>query len=83
MQIPILKRLAIVGYAKRTDWTPDEKIGWLLEKELLYRFKTDVFAFLKQTFPFATDAIRKSLIETALLGLPADMYASLEESRKD
>jgi hypothetical protein len=81
-RVPILRRLAIVGFAKRQDWSPDEKILWLLDKKLLYRFKTDVFGFLKHVFPSATEPVRRALVESALLGPPSDVYPSLEETQK-
>jgi SIR2-like domain/Domain of unknown function (DUF4020) len=80
---PILKRLAISGFEKRKDRLPDEKIGWLIENDLLYRFKTDVFGFLKQVFPTATEPVRKRLVEIALLGPPSDLYPSLDEKQRN
>ena len=66
--VPILRRLAIVGFARRTDWSCDQKLAWLVENDLIYQFKTDVFWFLQQVYPSATETARQSLLHSALGG---------------
>lgn len=77
-EVPILRRLAIVGFAKRTDWSFDEKLTWLVKNGLIYQFKADVFWFLQQVYPSATEAARQSFLDAALQGPSGKAFASLE-----
>src|SRR5260370_15575191 len=67
-KIPILRRLAIYGLTYRYDVPADEKLQWLIRNELLYRFKTDVFSFLKENYPKASDVVKREILEIAMLG---------------
>ncbi|MBA7637251.1 hypothetical protein ES703_44889 [subsurface metagenome] len=69
-QIPLLRRLAIHGVSEDTSRKPDEKISWLLNKGLLYRYgvKHEVFRLLKEAYPQANDDYRKRLLEQVELG---------------
>lgn len=75
--VPTLRRVAIFGFAKRNDRSPDEKLRWILENELLYEFKPDVFWFLQQSYPHASLQARQEIINRALLG---PKYEGVEES---
>ena len=79
---PILRRLAIYGYGKRMDISPDEKLHWIEKHKLLYSFKSDVFWLLEQSFPNASDNARKGIIEIALLGGDWSQYENVEEGTK-
>jgi hypothetical protein len=81
-EVPILRRLAIVGFAQRGDWSFDEKLAWLVEHGLIYQFKTDVFWFLQQVYPSATETARKSFLNSALVGPSGEAFASLEARSK-
>ena len=81
-EVPILRRLAIVGFAKRIDWSFEEKLAWLVRNGLIYRFKTDVFWFLKEVYPSAAEGARKSFVDSALVGTSDKAYASLDVQSK-
>jgi len=72
-----LRRVAIYGFAKRNDRSLDEKLRWILENELLYEFKPDVFWFLQQSYSQASVQARQEIIKRALLG---PKYEELDES---
>src|SRR5207247_1121470 len=63
--VPILQRLAVFSVAHGTQPTPDEKLGWLLQHNLIYRYKTDVFRFLELNYPKASDDLRQRVIDAA------------------
>jgi hypothetical protein len=65
-------------FAKRTDWSFDEKLTWLVKNGLIYQFKADVFWFLQQVYPPATEAARQSFLDAALQGPSGKAFASLE-----
>ena len=81
-ETPILRRLAIYGFGKRKDVSPDEKLDWIAKQKLLYSFKSDVFWLLEQSFPKASDNARKRIIEIALLGGDWSRYENVEEDTK-
>jgi hypothetical protein len=81
--VPILRRLAIYGFGKRTDVSPDEKLSWIEQNNLLYTFKADVFWLLEQSYPKASDGSRKRIIEKALLGSKWEGYEDIGERTKD
>ena len=80
--IPLLRRLAVHGYGRRTDVTPDEKLRWLLAHDLLYRFKTDVFEFLRRTYPLASETAKGEFHRIALQGPRGELHAHLEEKTR-
>jgi Domain of unknown function (DUF4020) len=81
--VPILQRLAIIGFAKRSDLSSDQKLQWLIENHLIHRFKTDVFWFIQESYPFASSDVRKSFIENALIQWRDEDCGSVsDDSRK-
>lgn len=80
--MPLLRRLAIYGFGKRTDISTDEKLGWIEQNELLYVFKTDIFWLLEQCYSKASPEARKRIIEKALLGSKWEGYENVEERTK-
>jgi hypothetical protein len=81
-KVPLLRRLAIYGFGKRNDISPDEKLYWIEKNNLLYFFKTDVFWLLQQTYPKASTNARERMIETALLGSKWELHENIEERTK-
>jgi hypothetical protein len=81
-EAPILRRLAVYGFGKRTDLSADEKLQWLLQNDLLYHFKTDVFEFLKRSYPLATDDAKCHLIERILKGPVGKIFEEVDEKTK-
>lgn len=63
-KVPLLKRLAIHGVGLDASMSSDDRIMWLLDKDLIYRseMKKEVFDVLKGSYPSASRKIRLSLI---------------------
>ncbi len=76
---PILRRLAVHGFSKRTDVTADDKLQWLLDNDLLYKFKTDVFLFLRLTYAGASDRVKRDLLDRAMQGPVGELLDGLED----
>jgi hypothetical protein len=72
----LLKRLAVYGVAKNTQWGADKKLSWLLDKKLLWSFalKHEVFLALKNCYPSASQELR-----VALLAQPDDAPGTEED----
>ena len=62
---PILKRVAIHGVAVDRTMASDEKIGWLLQRDLLFHpgAKPEAFDVLKDAYPSATFETRRKLFD--------------------
>jgi hypothetical protein len=67
-KVPILQRLAIFSISHTKARTPDEKLDWLLQNDLVYQHKTDVFRFLELNYPQASDQLRHRVVEAVLAG---------------
>lgn len=77
----LLRRLAIFGVAKSSHWSPDKKIGWVLENDLLYGYgyKHEVFLVLQSAYPDASEPSRIAILERAVKGFRAD----IDDNTKD
>lgn len=66
----LLRRLAIFGVAKSSHWSPDKKIEWVLENDLLYAYgyKHEVYLVLQSAYPNASERFRITLLERAAEG---------------
>jgi hypothetical protein len=66
----LLERLAIFGVAESDHWSPNEKLRWLLENNLLhtYGFKPEVFLVLQRAYAPASEPKRAAVLEGALKG---------------
>lgn len=69
--IPLLKRLAIHGIGADAFISGDERIKWLLKKDLIYRseVKKEVFDVLKNSYPTASQEVRHTLIDRIKEGI--------------
>jgi hypothetical protein len=68
----VLKRLAVLMVAESRSWSPDDRLSWLLAKNLLYAFgfKHEVFAILRDAYPSATVASQERLVKAIEEGRP-------------
>jgi len=78
-EIPMLQRLAVHGFAQQDNVSPDDKIRWLLTKQLLYRFKADVFWFLGKCYPLASGEAKRELLDCAQRGPMDDAITDSDE----
>ena len=64
-EVPLLRRLAVHGVYKREDLTADDKIDWLRThiNQIGLSVGAEVFQVLRQAYPEACPAHRRSLIE--------------------
>ena len=70
----LFRRLAIFGIAKSSHWSPDKKLEWVLENDLLYAYgyKHEVFLVLQSAYPDASEPSRIAILERAVEGFQAD-----------
>ncbi len=63
----LLKRLAVYGVAKNAHWSADKKLGWLLERNLLWAFgvKHEVFLLLEDCYAGASNELQTALLAQA------------------
>src|SRR5438046_3149136 len=79
--VPILQRLAVFGIAHATRPTADEKLRWLLQHNLIYQYKTDVFRFLELNYPNASDDLRRHVVDAASAGPTGKRFDGISEDR--
>jgi Domain of unknown function (DUF4020)/SIR2-like domain len=62
--VPVLRRLAVFGWAQRTDVVPDDKLKWLHRQGILFDFTTkhEVFRLIATALPGAGKRQRKALV---------------------
>lgn len=73
----LFRRLALHLVAQSSKMTPDEKIRWLLDRQLLYVLVTrhEAFQVLQKAVPDATPGARSALLRAVLAGAPANSDA--------
>ena len=66
----VLQRLAVFGVAQSAEWAADDKLGWLLERDLLYRvgLGREVSAILEGAFRDASPEVKDRVVGAALAG---------------
>jgi SIR2-like domain/Domain of unknown function (DUF4020) len=66
----VLRRLAIIGVAESSHWTPDQKLSWLLSENLLYMYGTkhEVFEVLKAAYASSSEPSKKAILEQVQRG---------------
>jgi hypothetical protein len=79
--VPLLKRLAVHGVAESSALSADEKLEWVLQKDLLYAYglKHEVFRLLADAYPRATEPSQLDLLNRARLGPQEEDARGLEE----
>jgi hypothetical protein len=60
--IPLLRRLAITGTAKREDLSADEKVRWYLKEDLFEAHEAETTWALTQIYPSASAPVRRELL---------------------
>jgi hypothetical protein len=65
--VPLLRRLAVYGYARRADVSPDDKLRWALSQELLYdaSVKHELYGLIERALPGSQVARAELLEETS------------------
>lgn len=68
--VMLLKRLAIHAITENQKMNPDEKIGWVLEKNWIYTYglKHEIYRFFEKAYPKATEQVRRHLMEQVKRG---------------
>jgi hypothetical protein len=66
--VSILQRLAVFGIANLPEPPVDQRLEWLLQHDLIYRYKSDVFRFLELNYPKGSDAVRQRIIAAVTAG---------------
>jgi hypothetical protein len=79
-KVPILQRLAVFAVAHAVEPTSDEKLTWLLDHNLIYQYKTDVFRFLELNYPKASDDLRQRVIDAASAGPTGALFDGISEN---
>jgi hypothetical protein len=79
-KVPILQRLAVFAVAHASQPSADEKLSWLLQHNLIYQYKTDVFRFLELNYPKASDDLRLRVIDVASAGPTGPLFDGISES---
>ena len=76
--IAILRRLALFGWATRTDSSPDAKLSWLLTSDAMFdiELRNEVFALLAESLPEATTKIVDAVVAAA-----ADAFGDIDNPR--
>ena len=69
----VLRRLALLGVAASNDWAADDKLGWLIERDLLYKdgFRREVAAVLEAAFRDSSAEMKDRVVDAALT-VPTD-----------
>jgi hypothetical protein len=64
----VLRRLAVFGVAHSSGWPPDDKLRWLLERDLLYKvgIGREVSAVLKEAFRDASPEMKDRVVDATL-----------------
>lgn len=72
--VSILKRLAVYGVGSNAQMTADQKINWLLERDLLYDPQSidEVRFVLKNAYPEASNPTRHHLLKDVEKGPPVE-----------
>lgn len=82
---PLLKRLAIHAYSERTDLSPDEKLNFLLENDLVYAepMRHEVFRILGMNYKNAQDETRERILDVVSRGPEGEHAERLREDVLD
>lgn len=69
-EVPLLRRLAVHSVTESSFVTPDERIDWLLNNNLLYAFdeKHEVYRLLNVNYPLSSEHLRQRLLNIAAIG---------------
>jgi hypothetical protein len=64
-EVIILRRLAIHGVTENNQLTPDDKMTWILENNLInnFNFQHEIYRLLYISYPLASTSVRLKLLE--------------------
>ncbi|AKK04412.1 SIR2-like domain [Corynebacterium mustelae] len=81
---PLFQRIAIHLLNHADEMSPDEKLQWLLDRNLLYQSETkhEVYGVLKSVVPNATEKLRTQLLDAAVAGIEIDESTSIDNHEK-
>lgn len=70
----ILRRLAVHGWRVRSEISPDDKLNWLLKKDLLWDLplQHEVFLLIRDSLADASIDVAHKLVDAASAGPPGD-----------
>lgn len=68
--VQLLRRLALHGWAERTDVSSDDKLAWLMSTGWLYSWQLqhEVFAVIARTLADASEPVARALLDQVLAG---------------
>jgi hypothetical protein len=80
-KVPLLKRLAIHGIRESYNLTADEKIEWIINRDLLWAINEmhEIFQLLKDTYQFASENIRLNLLKKIESGYQVKEGENIDE----
>lgn len=87
-EVPLLRRIALHGLRMGSCWTADEKIEWLLGKQLLnpLHFTHEVFLLIKEALPGCSEGVVRRLVGAAvderLVGADEDVDSRIRAHEK-
>jgi hypothetical protein len=78
-EIPLLQRLAVYGISVGPKLSGDERVEWLLAKDLIFRLgmKKEVFDVLSAAYPSSSEATRKKLVRRIEQGFKGSLKKRL------
>ena len=77
--VPILQRLAVFAVTHTATSTADEKLTWLLQHNLIYQYKTDVFRLLELSYPEASHDLKQRVIDVVSAGPTGALFDGISE----
>lgn len=79
--VPLLKRLAVHGVAETSALSADEKIEWVLQKDLLYAYglKHEVFRLLADAYPRVSEPSKLALLDRVRRGPQEEDTSGFDE----
>lgn len=83
-EVSLLKRLAVHGVAQSPALGADDKLEWLLQKDLLYAYgsRHEVFRLLAQAYPLASKRSQVALLDRVRLGPQGEGDRDIEEDAR-
>jgi Domain of unknown function (DUF4020) len=82
---PLLRRLAVNAISEAEWLNSDERIGWLLDHNLLYdvSVKAETFRILSDNYPRAGEEVRQQVLVRVKRGIRAQDNPRLEKETRD
>lgn len=83
--VPLLRRLAIHGISHLSNYLPDEKADWILDKALLFEYgvKHELYQLLLSIFPALTHQKRSEIVATVQNELEKEAEGDFDAKKRD